>query len=544
MNNKKIDLQRRQFLQFMGRSAGLGLAAQVFAVESFAKLNSNSNEKSKRTSAIVNKNESIIEEIKSLQATDVDDVLLAPGLTYQVVVSWKDDLNENLKFGFNNDYTAFIPLDEKKPSEGILWVNHESTPPRAVSGFDYKKGGKKTKEQALTEQENIGGSLVHIQEKNGRWQIVKNSKYNRRITGQTEIPFVSDLPIQGSMNAIGTLANCAGGVTPWKTILTCEENFQDYYGEVHFTKNEKGEWIRSHEWTKNDSSWSEHFDYPPEHYGWVVEVNPKTGDAKKLTSLGRFSHEGATCVRAKDGRVVVYMGDDAENQYIYKFISDHKDSLEKGTLYVAHIESGKWLPLTLENPKLKGQFKNMTELLIRTRDAAKMLGATEMDRPEDCEIDPQTNSILIALTMNKGKNRPHGSILKIEEKNKDFLSLDFKAETFLNGGKENGFICPDNLAFDSKGNLWFTNDISNKDLNMGSYAEFGNNSLFYVPMSGPQAGKVFRQMSSPKGAEFTGPSFSADGKTLFLSVQGPIGNWPKNGGPAPSVIAVKGDLIG
>lgn len=528
---KNIQFQRRDFLKFMGRNMAVSSLGAAFIQKAFTK-----------TKGI--NSDAVQDRIPFLKATDENEIRLAEGLRYQIILSWKDKLSTNAFFGYNNDYTAYIPLDEKNKSEGILWVNHESTPPLMVSGYDIKSGKKKSKEQARIEQENIGGSLVHIKEENGQWKPVVGSKYNRRMTARTEIQLISEKPIQGKMMALGTFANCAGGVTPWKNILTCEENYQDYYGEVHFEKKSDGGWNRIHSISKDDSSWNDHDDCPPEHYGWVVEINPKTGDSKKLTALGRFAHEGATCVLAKDKRVVVYMGDDAENQYVYKFISEKPGSLEKGTLYVAQLETGKWIPLNRDNQVLKENFADQTELLIRTREAAKMVGATPLDRPEDCEVDPKNNSILISLTMNKSAGRPFGSLLKIKEKNSDFLATEFSSETFLSGGPEAGFICPDNLCFDPKGNLWMTNDISDKDLNTGTYKEHGNNSLFYIPMSGKEAGKVFRVASAPTGAEFTGPSFSADGKTLFLSVQHPRKDWPQMGPGLPSVVAIKGDLIG
>jgi secreted PhoX family phosphatase len=83
-----------------------------------------------------------------------------------------------------------------------------------------------------------------------------------------------------------------------------------------------------------------YYDNPPEHYGWVVEIDPISGEAKKHTSMGRMAHECATTTSAKDGRVVVYTGDDTVNEHLYKFISDSQDNLNKGTLYVANLEAG------------------------------------------------------------------------------------------------------------------------------------------------------------------------------------------------------------
>ena len=298
--------------------------------------------------------------------------------------------------------------------------------------------------------------------------------------------------------------------------------------------------------------------YPPEHYGWVVEVDPKSGKAQKHIALGRFAHECCTIYELEDKRVVAYTGDDSNNEHLYKFISSKPGSLKEGTLYVADVENGKWLALDwASNDKLKNKFKDQTEVLIRTREAAKILGASELNRPEDIEIDPITGHVFVSLTNNKSKNDFHGSIMKIEEDNGKFDSLTFKASTYKAGGEENGFSCPDNLAFDQAGNLWMTSDMSGHMMNKeGSpYLPFKNNSLFVIPRYGKDAGKVIRVATAPTDAELTGPWFSPDGKTLFLSVQhpgeqtkdlkNPTSNWPfdEDNIPKPAVVAITGDLI-
>jgi secreted PhoX family phosphatase len=208
-------------------------------------------------------------------------------------------------------------------------------------------------------------------------------------------------------------------------------------------------------------------------------------------------------------------------------------------------------------PILKNKFKNQTEVLIRAREASKLLGATPLNRPEDIEIDPITGHVFVSLTNNIPKKDYHGSILKIEETNGDFDALTFKASTYLAGGEENGFSCPDNLAFDLSGNLWMTSDMSGSSMNKEDkpYMPYKNNSLFVIPRYGKDVGKVIRVASAPRDAELTGPWFSPDGKTLFLSVQhpgeqtvdinNPTSKWPfdKDGVPKPAVVAIKGDLI-
>ncbi len=494
--------------------------------------------------------------LEGIGASDKDDLLLAKGLDYHTVVKWGDRLSDKDTFGFNNDFTCFIPLDESNPTDGLLWVNHEYINPLFVSGFNYRDlenpKEHRTVEQVDKEMYNVGGSIVRIRMNNGAWSVVQNDPLNRRITARTPIALNWDSPIAGASEVFGTNSNCSGGITPWNTFITCEENYDSYFGETEYDENNVA--------TKRSSiyGWERFYDYPPEHYGWVVEVDPKTGSAQKHIALGRFAHECCTLYELEDKRVVAYTGDDANDEHLYKFVSSKPGSLKEGTLYVADTENGIWLPLDWETQEvLKTRFKNQTEVLIRAREAAKLLGATPLNRPEDIEIDPVSGNIFVSLTNNKGKNDFHGSIMKIEEANGAFDALSFKASVYKAGGEENGFSCPDNLAFDMAGNLWMTSDMSGSAMNKedGPYMPFKNNSLFVIPRYGKDAGKVIRVASAPRDAELTGPWFSPDGKTLFLSVQhpgeqtrdlkNPTSRWPfdKDNIPKPSVVAITGGLI-
>lgn len=520
---------RRDFLKFTGRSAALFLAASCAAPMGLTPKSS-------------------AQKLIGLKPSVEDILKLAPGFESSVLISWSEVINsQGETFGFNNDFIAVVPL-EGKPDEALMWVNHEYVQPLFVSGHVIDDSyTRKTKEQAAIEMKAVGGSIIHVKNSKGHWSVLKDSPYNRRLDAFTPIPFSNKTSVYGSETAIGTLANCAGGVTPWNTFLTCEENYQNFFGEAVYEKDgsrvfQNAKWIMG---------WDIHYNHPPEHYGWVVEIEPKTGAAKKLVSLGRFSHEGACTTKAKDGRAVVYMGDDANDECFYKFISDSSTSLDSGTLYVAHLESGKWLPISLSNPLLKNKFKNHTELMIRTRDAAKILNATKLDRPEDCEIDPITGHVYLNCTNNIPKGRPYGSIHKFIEKDNDYGSLEFESSVFIFGGEKSTISCPDNMAFDKLGNMWITNDISEDEMDTPTYRPFGNNALFYIPMSGPQKGQAFRVVQAPNDAELTGPCISADGKTLFLSVQHPgaktktlnalTSHWPEGGNtiPKPSVVAIK-----
>ncbi|MGD1961459.1 MAG: PhoX family phosphatase [Fulvivirga sp.] len=544
---------RRKFISFLGK-ASLGVAT----LPPFLTSCGNTTTPSEKFKQIDEKNLKRLKDlvIENLTASDQDDLLLANGLNYHTIIKWGNKISDSDSFGFNNDFTCFIPLDENNPNDGLLWVNHEYTNPLFVSDFNHGQYDNpkehRTIDQVDKEMYSVGGSIVRVKQENGKWKVVQNDSHNRRLTAQTPISLNWDYDVEGKNTVIGTHSNCSGGITPWNTFLTCEENYDSFFGETVYDENNNP----SH--TPSMYGWEVFYNYPPEHYGWVVEIDPKNGAAQKHIALGRCAHECCTLYELEDKRVVAYTGDDKNDQHLYKFISSTPGSLKEGTLYVADTDNGKWLSLDWESqPILREKFKDQTEVLIRVREAAKLLGATELNRPEDIEIDPITGHILVALTNNYGKNDFHGSILKVEEKDGKFDALTFKASTYLAGGEENGFTCPDNLAFDLSGNLWFTSDMSGSKMNKedGPYMPFKNNSLFVVPRYGKDEGKVIRVASAPRDAELTGPWFSPDGKTLFLSVQhpgeqttdlkSPTSTWPfdEDGIPKPAVVAITGDLI-
>lgn len=513
-----MNVNRRQFIEFMGRSSLALYGAPLFALSS---------------------------TLTPLTPNRADELRLAPGFTSQILLKEGAPLNlKGERFGANNDYLALFPFSEGSTTDALLWVNHEDLTPLFASGYAYRGG--KTKEMVDIERKAVGGSIVRIKKHNGAWSLVEQDTHNRRIDATTPIPL-------GDRMALGTLGNCAGGVTPWGTVLTCEENYGNFYGEV----NERSKNPLNRIYGKIHHGWD--YLYPevsPYDYGWVVEIDPRTGTAKKLTALGRFSHEGATVVAAKDGRSVVYMGDDAEGQCIYKFIAAAKGSLDKGELFVADTVKGVWLSLSYEKePRLRDAFKNQLDVLNHCRRAADIVGGTPQNRPEDIEQDPHSKALFITLTNNASRDDLFGSILKIEEENADPLAMRFKASTFLAGGKEHGFACPDNMVFDRRGNLWLTCDVSSNTIGKKAYEPFGNNGLHYIPMSGPNAGRPVLVATAPVEAELTGPCFSLDGTELFMSVQHPgeeskslaeiTSHWPDGGNahPRSAVVVISGPMM-
>jgi secreted PhoX family phosphatase len=524
INNESSVWSRRNFLKFMGASSAL---TSVSGCSSLLK------------------KETVAPVVGIDLSSGTDDVILAEGLEYKVLIKEGDKIGSKIRFGTNNDYLNLYTFADGRTA---LWANHESLSPILLHGRN--KFFKMTKALLRNERKQVGGSFVEVEKQNdGSWKALKNSNLNFRLSGLSKVPL--SRPIDGTTTALGSLANCSGGYTPWGTILTCEENYDHFYGEVDFAGG-------SRKIISNDNfnlGWEEIDPRPPEHYGWVVEVSPKTKSFEKLISLGRFAHECATVAVAKDGTPVVYSGDDSNDECLYKFISSEKDSLKNGTLYVADLKKRKWLPLDVDQDfRLKAAFKNQTELLVRTREAARIVGGTPLARPEDIEVDPISGDVFVTLTNNKPKGNFHGEILKISERNKK--SLSFRHKTFKAGGLENGFSCPDNMAFDTNGNLWLTSDISGGSIGKEPYKNFGHNGLFVIPRRGPQAGEVIKVASAPVDAELTGPFFSPDQKTLFLSVQHPgektkeLGKytslWPRKNKklkPLSAVITISGPLL-
>jgi secreted PhoX family phosphatase len=396
---------------------------------------------------------------------------------------------------------------------------------------------------------------------------------------------------------MGCLNNCAGGITPWGTVLTSEENFQGYFGgldlmdpsdprtEVHTRYGiEGGE--TGYGWEKHYGRFSvANEPNEPFRFGWVIEIDPYDPDSTpvKRTALGRFRHEGATFGYSPSGRVVFYSGDDQRFDYVYKYVSDNvydpmkrgmaQGLLDEGVLYVAKFNddgTGEWLPLVFGENGLdeSSGFASQGDVLIKTRLAADVLGATKMDRPEDMQQNPINHKIYAAMTNNSDRTaddvdaanpRPEnrtGQIIEIEEADGDAASTTFSWDIFLLCGDPNdestyfaGFpkeqvspiACPDNVNFDHEGNLWISTD--------GQPAPLGiADGLYAVPTEGPQRGYAAQFLSVVTGAECASFEFVHDHHNLVVSIQHPgeggtvaepITSWPDGVGvPRPTVIQV------
>jgi secreted PhoX family phosphatase len=357
-----------------------------------------------------------------------------------------------------------------------------------------------------------------VKKQGDSWRFVENDEHNRRIDATTPMGVTGpaagspEMQMEGKSEVIGTFANCSGGVTPWNTVLTCEENFQDYYGQRTDDQGEPGqgtddspealEIAETYRWLDDPATAQ-----APEHYGWIVEIDPFDPESKprKHTWLGRIRHENAAINISDSGKVVVYTGHDEEDRCIYKFVSsgtynpDDREAnfnlLSGGMLYVADLANGRWVSLDYENnPIFKDNgYKSQAEVLVRTIDAATLEDpeteapiGTPLDRCEDIEVHPETGQVYAALTNNELHGNFYGQIIRLTEKDGNPEATEFTYEVFATGGPQTGFASPDNLMFDASNNLWVVTDMSSDKMNAGIYTSFKNNGAFgTVPTNTP-----------------------------------------------------------
>jgi secreted PhoX family phosphatase len=486
------------------------------------------------------------------------------------------------QFGYNNDYVGYIPL-EGSSEHGLLVVNHEYTnehlmfPGIVTIAEGEIKVADADKNRVDIEMAAHGGTIVEIRKEGGKWQVVRDGKYNRRITAETEMtitgPAAGNDRLKTGYDATGTkvrgtVNNCAGGVTPWGTYIMAEENIHGYFGgELPADHKEAANYKRMGipEGTYSWSKFHDRFDLSKEpneanRFGWIVEVDAMdpTSTPMKRTALGRFKHEGAESIVAKDGRVVFYLGDDERFDYVYKFVTKgtynpddraaNMNLLDDGTLYVAKFaEDGslEWLPLVFGGGPLTAEngFTSQADVLIETRRAADLLGATKMDRPEDLQPNAATGTVYVMLTNNTKRKAEQvdaanpraenafGHIIEIHEDGGDFTATKGKWEILLKCGdpsvaevgatfstettKNGWFGMPDNCAVDSAGRLWVSTDGNSPK------ATGRTDGLWAVDTQGEAraTSKLFFRV--PVGAEMCGPLFLPDDQTAFVAVQHP-----------------------
>ncbi|MCM0621881.1 PhoX family protein [Nocardioides bruguierae] len=551
-----------------------------------------------------------------------DAVVTAKGFDCDVLISWGDKVEAGApafdayaqtpeaarqQFGYNNDYVGVLPIPGRK-KRALLVTNHEYTDDDLM----YPAGVYTDLETKAISMSSIGLSVVEIRQGlvPGSWlraTALGRARYNRRVHIGTE--FKVDGPAAGSdllvtdadptgSRVLGTLNNCSGGTTPWGTVLSGEENFNQYFDATTGLPEQYATQCARYGISGSGTGWyevEERFDlsaHPHEahRFGWVVELDPFMPGSRpvKHTMLGRLKHEGANVSLSDDGHAVAYMGDDERGDYLYKFVSrdtyrpgssrrahrHNKTLLSAGTLYVARLTgdgtedgrydgTGEWIPLADETQSFVDGF-TLEEVLVFTRLAADAVSPTAMDRPEDVEPNPVNGRVYAALTNNsqrgssfepdeanplttsmvrsapgqpltEASGNRNGYVLEIVPGGGNRTSLmkgdhgdtsftwnlmlvcgDPDAEETYFAGYDKSLVspisCPDNVAFDSVGNLWVSTDGNA----LGS-----NDGIFRVPVKGPERGHVQQFVTMPYGAEACGPLVADDDQSLFFAVQHP-----------------------
>ncbi|MDP9785766.1 PhoX family protein [Pseudomonas fluorescens] len=586
---KIVGLSRRGFI-----SAGALCGAAMF-------LGGNLLSRSVLAAAVSEGNSKLL-GFNSIAAATADTITLPPGYKSSVLISWGQPLQKNapafdpsgngtaraqeVQFGDNNDGMSLFPFPGDN-NRALMAINNEYTNYRYL----FPHGGQpQSAEDVHKAQASEGVSVIEVQRRRGQWQFVQESRYNRRIHGNTPIrlrgpaaghDLLKTSADKSGKKVLGTFQNCANGMTPWGTYLTCEENFTDCFGssksDLQFDEAQKryGATVTSRE--INWHLFDPRFDLaknPNElnRHGWVVEIDPFDPQSTpvKRTALGRFKHENAALAQTNDGRAVVYMGDDERGEFIYKFVSRerinprnakaNRNLLDHGTLYVARFDAGDGNP---DHPKGKGQwielthgkngldassgFADQAEVLIHARLAASAVGATRMDRPEWIVVSPKDGQVYCTLTNNSKRGEDgqpvdgpnpraknvYGQILRWRTDRDDHASKTFDWDLFVVAGNPtvhagtpkagSSNINAQNM-FNSPDGLGFDKAgrlwilTDGDSSNAGDFAGMGNNQMLCAD---PNSGEIRRFMVGPVGCEVTGISFAPDQKALFVGIQHP-----------------------
>lgn len=536
------------------------------------------------------------------------------GYSWDVLVRWGDPLFSDAPafdqatggdaaaadrvFGENTDGMETFQIGNRM----VIAVNHEYTN-RNVNLPQTGDGIPRSLEDVQKLQKLQGVAVMEVAQDDTGWHVVVDSPFNRRITHLTPMRITGPAAGHDLMKtaadptgtqSLGTLNNCGSGKTPWGTYLTCEENFNGYFGSTETAEDQKpvqldAGYVRYgigvDGWGYDYHKWDARFDvsrnpHEPHRAGWVVEIDPADPDSTpvKHTGLGRFKHENAEVVLAPDGRVVVYMGDDERGEFLYRFVSNGsyvpggptEGLLDDGTLYVARFNedgTGQWLALT---PDTTGM-GSLAEVLIFARKAGSAVGATTMDRPEWIAANPHAVEAYCCLTNNKNRgvkpnaggddtpvNGPnpretnkYGQIVRWRPHDDDHAADSFDWDLYVMAGNPevydnvyggsgninagNMFNSPDGMAFDSAGLVWIQTD--GKDSNDGEFAGMGNNQML---AGDPVTGEIARFLTGPRGSEVTGLCWSTDRKAMFVGIQHPDAPFPDGDGrlPRSSIVVV------
>ncbi|MGX9416213.1 PhoX family protein [Vibrio sp. RC27] len=603
--NRLVDaaMSRRSFLKSAGAAGTVGFFAAAPLSQAIAGSMSN---------------KTVTIGFEAIPTSTADTVVVPAGYQADILISWGDPVlkgapafsqsndakAQSMQFGDNNDGMTFFPVSDDR---AVLAVNNEYV----NKEYLYAHQGKNiTEDDVYKAQAAHGVSIVELTKKNGKWVTNPDGRVNRRITASTEMEMTG--PARGHQllktdadpsgtKILGTMNNCANGQTPWGTYLTCEENFNGYFGassDKEFDESYSRYGLKKEDWNYDWFKHDERFDmakHPnePHRMGWVVEIDPMNPNStpKKRSALGRFKHENAALTLDDSGHAVVYLGDDERGEHLYRFVSKNKyvpgaasnlDLLEEGTLYVAKFNGtegelagkGEWLELTWGKNGLTPEngFPDAASVLIFARLAATQVGATTMDRPEWVTVHPDNESVFCTLTNNKYRGvkesqplnvanprekNPYGHIIRWRPTNRNHIGDTFDWDIYVLAGnpevhdsglmagsdninKDNMFNSPDGIGFDRFGRLWIQTDGNYK--NEGDFAGMGNNQMF---CSNPETGEIRRFLTGPVACEVTGLTFAPDYKTMFVGIQHPgeklaDSHFPEGGNSIPrsSVIAI------
>ena len=523
-----------------------------------------------------------------------DTVVVPPGYTAEVLIpwgtpllstgpAWKNDASNTAadqaqQIGMAHDGMHFFPSTDGPAgsSRGLLVLNHEHIDPDLL----YPDGGKAvTREKVNKGLAAHGVSVVAVALVDGTWRAV-DSPFNRRITGATPMTFSGPVgkahpALAADDPPLGTLNNCAHGHTPWGTYLTCEENWDGYFGvtsPITLTEAEKRYGLDGEGWGYRWHTVAPRFDLSvnrnePNRFGWVVEIDPNdpTSVPVKRTALGRMKHENAAVVEDRGGRIVVYTGDDQNGEHLYKFVGARpwrdvrahgRSPLDDGVLHVARFDEngqGSWVPLAHGQGPLTtvNGWADQADVLLRTRLAAEAVGATKLDRPEWVAVHPHTGDVFVTLSngssggpVSSRKPNPYGQILRLREAGGDRTAAAFGWDIFLLAGdprydeqvtlaEDDLLGSPDGLTIDSDGRLWISTDVSNGSLLQADkgYDRIGNNQLLAAD---PATGEIRRFLVGPSGCEIAGVTLTPDQQTMFVNIQHPGEETDAVGKPTPA----------
>jgi secreted PhoX family phosphatase len=486
--------------------------------------------------------------------------------------------DQAVQLGMHHDGLHFFPLNGRGDC-GVLAMNHEYTDDGLLhtDGMAYWSAEKVRKSQAAH-----GLSVIEVERTtDGSWRMVRPSRYARRVTMATPHavggpaaghPMMRTAADPAGMHVLGTLNNCAAGMTPWGTYLSGEENFAAYFDAGRSLSSHHRRWgLREksgYRWAEFDERFNaQKHPNEPNRFGWVVELDPLDPASMpvKRTALGRAAHEGAWVAVTREGRAVVYSGEDARFEYLYRFVSRdairpaspgvsaaraNRDLLDHGTLYVARFDAdgtGRWIALVHGSGPLVAEngFADQAEVLIKARQASDAVGATRMDRPEWIAIDPIDRWVCCTLTNNSARGaagqpgvdaaNPRernimGQIIRWRERH-DFDGEHFEWEHLVLAGDPANerpasrgniegdlFACPDGIAFGPMGILWVQTDVSATEMYKGEFARIGSNQM--LAFDAP-TGRFLRFLTGPVNCEVTGAAFTPDGRTLFVNIQHP-----------------------